>query len=82
MKHIKKIFAIVLAVAILSSFAGCNYNIIDVNYGFNKAYISFPDEVKIVDIANWSDDEASVTITSKDGIVYCTSYNNVILVGE
>lgn len=78
----KKIFAIVLAVVILLASTGCNYHVIDTKYGFNKAYISFPDEVKIVDIANWSDDEASVTITAKDGTVYCTNYNNVILVKE
>lgn len=61
--------------------SGCGYNkqIIDLDYSFNKAIIEGVGEINI---KSWRDYDNSdmVQVTSKDGKVYLTHSNNVILV--
>lgn len=77
---------LVISAAILvafSIFSGCNKQIIDLNYKFDKAYIILGEEVKEVSIKSWNDYEASdmVQITTTDGEVYLTHSTNIILAG-
>jgi hypothetical protein len=79
----KKFLVLVAAIMVAFSISGCNKQIIDLNYKFDKAYIVLGEEVKEVSIKSWNDYEASdmVQINTTDGDVYLTHSTNVILVG-
>lgn len=77
----KKLFVLGMLTLCLS---GCNYNLIDTNYQFDKAIIKMPnDEIIEVEIESWSDSEGEqLTIVAEDGTIYLISANNCIFVGE
>lgn len=72
----KRVIPIIFVCALLT---GCNAQIIDTNYTFNKAIIEGVGEV---DVRTWCDyeDSDAVQITATDGTVYLTHYSNVILI--
>ena len=80
----KKFLVLVAAIMVAFSISGCNKQIIDLNYKFDKAYIVMGDEVKEVSIKSWNDYENSdmVQVTTTDGDVYLTHSTNIILVGD
>lgn len=63
--------------------SGCNYNLIDTNYHFEKAIIKMPnDEIIEVEIESWSDSEGEqLTIVAEDGTIYLVSANNCVFIG-
>lgn len=72
----KKIIAIILAVLMLVSFAGCgNYDLVDTVYSYDKAILELANgEVIEVDVKKWSDYEGEqIQIIAEDGTVYLTS---------
>ena len=71
----KFVVALVLSTIILT---GCNQQIIDTNYTFERAYI---DGVGEVEVDTWRDYDGSdqIQITDKDGITYLTHSSRVIL---
>ncbi len=77
----KKIF---LIISILLVLCGCNKQIIDLNYKFNKAILLVGDTHITVEVAAWNDWEDSdmVQIVAKDGTTYYTHSTNVILINE
>ena len=79
----KKFLVILAAIMVAFSICGCNKQIIDLNYKFDKAYVVMGDEVKEVSIKSWNDYENSdmVQITTTDGDVYLTHSANIILAG-
>lgn len=81
----KKIFAILAILAIITviSLTGCNKQMIDTSFSFNKAKIYIGDEVISIDVKSWNDYEGEqLQIISKDGTVYLTNSTNVILIKE
>ena len=79
----KKFLVFLAAIMVAFSISGCNKQIIDLNYKFDKAYIVLGEEVKEVTIKSWNDYENSdmVQVITTDGDVYLTHSTNVILVG-
>ena len=83
----KKNIGIILA-GIISCIAlcGCNKDMINTNYTFNKAYISVGSSggmvIMEVEVKQWRDyeDGDQIQITAEDGTVYLTSANNVVLI--
>ena len=76
----KKLIIICLAALAL---AGCNYDIVDLRYHFDTAYVSIPgQEPKEVKLRSWKDYDQSdtVQVEDRDGNVYLTHYCNVVLV--
>lgn len=71
----KTLIAIIFAATLLS---GCNQQIIDLNYSFKYATI---EGIGKIEISSWRDYENSdkMQVTGKDGTVYLTHSNNVIL---
>lgn len=71
----KKIIIALLVVAMLATMAGCNRDMIDTNYTYDRAIIQLANgDVVEVDIAKWRDYEGEqIQITAKDGTVYLTS---------
>lgn len=75
---------LILIVVILTSLlTGCNKQIIDTTWKFNKAIIIIGEEKIEVDVDSWKDyDDTTVQIKDKNGIKYLTDIKNVILISE
>lgn len=74
-----------LAFGIVAVLSSCNYQIVDLEYSFTHAYISYGDgTVEKVEIRGWRDyeDGEQIQITAKDGTVYLVSSYNCVLVKE
>lgn len=76
------IFAI--CVLIVTGCNGCNRQIFDTTWNFQKAHIrgiSTSNEWTIVEIASWKDFHESdvVQIKTKSGKTYLTHYNNIVM---
>jgi len=78
----KKILAVIVMIAMLFVFTGCNYKMIDTKWAYNKAYVNYGDRVVCYEITSWSEDETTFTITCEDGTVICSSQYNIVLVKE
>lgn len=76
-----KLISLIIMTMIL--FTGCNRQIIDTKWSFNKAKIDFGGEIIEVEIDKWKDYEGdAIQIIDVNGNVYVTSYVNVILINE
>lgn len=78
----KKFLALIGAIMLSSMcFVGCNQQIFDTNYKFDKAYIKIGDEWKDVEIKTWTDyeDGDQFQLTLKDGTVLIVHSANMIL---
>ena len=73
----------VLLAVTLTGFAlvGCNKQVVDVHYSFNKAII---DGVGEVSVSSWKDydNSDSIQITTKDGVTYYTHLSKVVLLKD
>ena len=81
----KKLLAVLLTTAFMSSVAGCgNRDWIDTNYTYNKAIIDLQDGTSIkVDVKQWRDYEGEqLQIISRDGKTYLVSTFNCTLIKE
>ena len=83
----KKFLIIILLTIImllcLGCLTGCNKQIIDTTYTYDKAIIQLGDETIKVDIKKWNDYEGEqLQIISTDGTVYLVSSFNTILIKE
>lgn len=62
---------------------GCNKQILDTTWKFDKAIIVIGDKEIEVDIDSWSDyDDTTIQIKSKDGKVYLTDSKNILMIKE
>ena len=80
----KKIVAIILAALMVLSLSGCNKQIIDLTYGFDKAIISLPNG-KVVEgkVDSWNDYEDGDQIQVQiDGVTYLVHSSNIALIKE
>jgi len=78
----KKVIAVILMVVMLFVLVGCNYNIVDTKWAYNKAYVNFGDHVECFKITSWAEDETTFTLTCEDGTIICSSQYNIVLVKE
>ena len=71
----KALISIIFATSI---FGGCNRQLLDLDYSFNRAYIEGIGEVEV---KTWCDYENSdmIQVTDKNGNVYLTHSSNVVL---
>lgn len=77
----KKVLLVLVTAVCLT---GCNRQIVDLNYKFDRAQIAMPDGSYIEGrVDSWTDfedgDQLQVTI---DGVTYLTSSNNVVLMSK
>ena len=77
-------FLLSIFAACVLTVTGCNRQIFDTTWHFQKAHIrgiSTSNEWTTVEIASWKDYEHSdvVQIKTKSGKTYLTHYNNIIL---
>ena len=72
--------AIVAAMFFPSVFG--NRKLVDTKWDYNKAIIDLGNETIKVDISSWTEDETTFTVITKDGTVYCTHQENIVLIKE
>lgn len=81
----KKIAALIIALGLGAVIlTGCNKQVIDVTYNYNKAIIDLQNgEVIEVNVKSWSDyDGEQIQITAEDGTTYLVSSFNCTLIKE
>ena len=80
----KKLALIVSAIAFAMSLTGCNKQIVDRTYSYERAIISLPNG-EIVDgkVQSWTDYEDGDQIQVKiDGVTYLVHSSKVVLISE
>lgn len=78
MKKIKGIIAAICGCVMLT---GCNYDMVDTNYTWDKAIITQGNKTLIVEVEQWKDYEGEqIQIITKDGTIILTSSYNCMLV--
>ncbi len=77
------IIALIILI-ILLFFSGCNYQVVDMQYNFNRAMIRLPDGTVVEGkLDYWRDYEESDQIQVKiDGVVYLVHSNNCVLISN
>lgn len=80
----KKVICILLAVIMIVAMTGCNRQLIDVTWSFERAVIFLPDGEKIEGkVSSWRDYESSDMIqVAIEGNQYLTHSSNVILISD
>lgn len=80
----KKIICVVLAIIMLMCMAGCNRQLIDTTWSFERAIIFLPDGDKIEGkVSSWKDYENSDMVqVAIDGKMYLTHSSNVVLISD
>lgn len=83
-KNFIRLLAITIAgICILLGLTGCNQQIIDLNYTFDKAICNIGDETKEIKIDKWNDyDGEQLQIIDDKGNVYLISSYNCTLIKE
>lgn len=83
-KNFIKLAAItIVGICILLGLTGCNQQIIDLNYTFDKAICNIGNETKEIKIDKWNDyDGEQLQIIDKEGNVYLVSSYNCTLIKE
>lgn len=80
----KKLALIVSAIALAMSLSGCNKQIVDVTFSYERAIISLPNgEVVAGKVQSWIDYEDGDQIQVKiDGVTYLVHASQVVLISE
>ena len=83
----RKVFgicAILIIIWLIVAFcSGCNKQLIDVTYSFEKAVISLPNgEVISGEVSSWNDYDGDQLQVVIDGVTYLTHSENVVLISE
>lgn len=74
---------IAAAILILFGLTGCNYQMVDLNYSYDKAICKIGNETKEIEIKKWTDyDGEQLQIIDKEGNVYLVSSFNCTLIKE
>lgn len=77
------IATLIALLLILFGLTGCNYQMVDLNYSYNKAICKIGNETKEIQIRKWTDyDGEQLQIIDKDGNVYLVSSINCTLIKE
>lgn len=80
----KKLALIVSAITLAMSLSGCNKQVVDLTYSYDRAIISLPNG-EIVDgkVQSWTDYEDGDQIQVKiDGVTYLVHASQVVLISE
>lgn len=81
--YIKLVAITIVGICMLLSLTGCNQQIIDLNYTFDKAICNIGNETKIIKIDKWNDyDGEQLQIIDDEGNVYLVSSYNCTLIKE
>lgn len=84
MTNHKKLIAILLAIMLIVALTGCNKQLVDLTYAYDRAIIYLPNgEVVDGKISSWRDFEDGDQIQVKiDGKTYLVHSSNIVLIAE
>lgn len=84
MTNHKKLIAILLAIMLIVTLTGCNKQLVDLTYAYDRAIIYLPNgEVVDGKISSWRDFEDGDQIQVKiDGKTYLVHSSNIVLIAE
>ena len=74
----------ILSCLVLCGCNGCNYQLLDTTYKYDKAYVKIGEEWVDLEIRSWTDYEGEqLQLKLKDGsILLVSSYNCILYYGE
>ena len=80
----KYIYIVLAAVMLIAVLCGCNKQLVDLNYKFNRAIISLPNgEVIDGEVQSWTDYEDGDQIQVKiDGKTYLVHSSQIVLIND
>lgn len=79
----KKLAAVLLTLGAITSLTGCNKQIFDTTYSFERAIIELPNgEIIEGKVRSWDDYEGDQLQVKIDGKTYLTHAENVVLISE
>lgn len=80
----KKLFALLLVVVMILAMTGCNKQMIDLTYSFERAIVYLPNgEVVEGKVSSWKDFDDGDQIQVKiDGKTYLVHSSNIVLISE
>lgn len=80
----KKLVIIISMICVLCGLAGCNRQLVDVTYNFDRAIVYLPNgQVIEGKVESWKDYEDGDQIQVRiDGVTYLTHASNVVLIEE
>lgn len=79
----KIIMVVIMLVLVALLFTGCNKQIIDLTYNFNRAIVKLPNgEVIDGKITSWKDYEGDQIQLKINGSTYLTHISNVVMISD
>ena len=80
----KKLTALILALILLFLMAGCNKQMVDLTYSYERAILSLPNgEVIEGKVSSWTDFEDGDQIQVRiDGKTYLVHSSNIVLISD
>ena len=78
----KKVLSVIIVVLVVFMATGCNQQMIDLDYTYNKAYCNYNGDKFELKIDKWNDYEGEQIQIKSDGKTYLLSANNCYLVKE
>ena len=80
----KKLTALILALILVFLMAGCNKQMVDLTYSYERAILSLPNgEIVEGRVSSWTDFEDGDQIQVKiDGKTYLVHSSNVVLISD
>ena len=79
----KKFIALFLVVILLCCMTGCNKQLIDTTYSFERAIIYLPNgEIVEGEVSSWKDYEGDQIQVKIDGKTYLVHSSNIVLISE
>jgi len=78
----KKVLSVIIVVFVVFMATGCNQQMIDLDYTYNKAYCNYNGDKFELKIDKWNDYEGEQIQIKSDGKTYLLSANNCYLVKE
>lgn len=77
----KRLISIVLILTFVFAISACNYDVIDLTYNYNYAYIKLPDgQIVAGKVESWRDFEGEQLQVTINGITYLTSSYHCTLI--
>lgn len=83
-KKLLAVLAVVLIAAVLLVMAGCNKQMVDLTYSYERAILSLPNgEIVEGRVSSWTDFEDGDQIQVKiDGKTYLVHSSNIVLISD
>lgn len=78
----KRILSVIIVVFVVFMTTGCNHQVIDLDYTYNKAYCNYNGDKFELEIDKWTDYDGEQIQIKSNGKTYLLSANNCYLVKD